>query len=237
MDIPQEQLRAITVPADPVPIFFPSVEDFDGDETDYRATVPAQFDFVTGIQLPDTQALRTTEDCGNRVTTPFGVPNKHGEYSGEVQNAVMPLKGTIAFSVPLPVLSIVSDGANTVTVTCSKVHNLQLNADATGLPPQISVDDLTNRSATGFYTATILTATAFTYNTYGPIIPAGSLLTPNTRLVTVSLGLPRGFDEIPKIFGPGFLIPTPNNFNILLENGTFFLLLEDGTFFELEIGP
>ena len=236
-DVPQEQNRAIVLPADPVPIFYPSVEDFDGDETDYRAVYPPKFDFITGLQIPDSMPLRSTDDCNNRVTTPFGVDNPHGEYSGEVQNAIMPLKGTIKFGTALPIASIVCDGGNTIRVTCSSVHNLQLLADATGLPPQISVDDLTNPSATGFYTATIVTATMFTYQTYGPVGPPGSLLTMNTRIETVSIGLPRGFTEIPKIFGPGTLTSSPNNFNILLEDGQFFLLLEDGTFFELEIGP
>jgi hypothetical protein len=236
LDVPQEQLRAIAIPADPVPIFYPSVEDFSNAEEDFRATWPPQFDPITALQLPNSQALRTTEDCQNRVTQPFGTHNGHGEYSGEVQNAVMPLKGTIKFGVPLPILSVTSNGSPTVTVTCSGVHNLQLNVNATGVPAQISVEGLSIKAATGFYSANIVTATQFTYQTYGPIAE-GSLLTSASRIVTVSIGLPLGFTGIPKIYGPGTLNPAPNNFNILLENGTYFLLLENGDFFELEDGP
>ena len=68
-DEPQEQLRAIVLPADPVPIFYPSVEDFAGDETNYRAvSYQTVIDPITGIPRPST-TLRVTEDCQNRTMT------------------------------------------------------------------------------------------------------------------------------------------------------------------------
>src|ERR1700744_6209173 len=83
LDIPQEQLRAITLPADPVPVYFPSVEQFEQNETDYRALAEVAVDPRTGIPIP-LAVLRVTEDCENRTTTPYGNP------LGLDQSAVMP---------------------------------------------------------------------------------------------------------------------------------------------------
>src|SRR5277367_5460508 len=152
LDIPTEQLRAITLPADPVPIFYPSVENFADAETDYRTiSEPTVYDPVTGIPIPGT-TLRVTEDCQNRTLDPFGLP------VGFDQNAVMPYNGAVqkAFGVPLQLLSVTSDGSATVTVTCSAVHGLQNNS-------QVSVEGLSYGPANGFYSVTVITATAFSY--------------------------------------------------------------------------
>lgn len=181
LDIPQEQLRAITLPADPVPIFYPSVEDFTGDETDYRAiSQPPVIDPTTGLPIPST-TLRVTQDCANRTLQPFGIP------SGENQDAVMPYNAAnqTAYGIVLPVLSVTSDGSATVTVTCSAVHNLQPN-------DQVSVEGLNYGPACGMYSVAVPTATQFTYMTYGAN-PADSLLTATTRIVNCLIGLPRGY--------------------------------------------
>lgn len=185
MDIPQEQNRAIILPADPVPIFYPTVEDFDAAETDYRATSqPVVIDPVTGIPIPST-TLRITEDCENRTLTPIGAP------AGLTQNAVMPYNGAVqkAYGVALAVISVIANGTTIVTVTCSKVHGLATDA-------QISVQGLANKSANGFFSVTVLSAVAFTYQTYG-MIAAQSLLTPTTRIITALVGLPRGYTTVP----------------------------------------
>jgi len=188
LDVPQEQLRAIQLPADPVPVWQPRVENFAYAETDYRNTVPGTVDPVTGIQIPST-TLRVTDDCENRITQPIGAPN------GLDQNAVMPYNGAIqkAFGVPLSLLSVTANGSATISVTCSKVHGLQTNG-------QIAVEGLANPSACGFYSVTVTTAVAFTYMTYGDI-PAGGLLTPATRMITALVGLPYGSETIPQV-GP-----------------------------------
>jgi len=180
LDIPQEQLRAITLPADPVPIFLPRVEDFDGDESNNRALAGSTTDPTTGLPIPN-PTLRVTEDCQNRAINPFGIP------SGETQAAVMPYNGAIqkAFGVVLPVLSVTADGSATVTVTCSSVHNLHPN-------DQISAEGLNFAPACGMYSVAVPTATQFTYMTYGAN-PTGSLLTSTTRIVTCLIGLPRGY--------------------------------------------
>jgi len=181
-DTPQEQLRAIQLPADPTPVYFPSVENFADAETDYRSTLPGTIDPVTNIPIPST-TLRVTEDCQNRITQPLGQPE------GLSQQAVMPYNGGVqkAFGVPLSVLSVTANGTATVSVTCSKVHGLQPDS-------QVSIEGLT--AANGFYSVNVLTATAFTYTTASNV-PAASLLTPTTRIVTALVGLPYGSVAIP----------------------------------------
>lgn len=188
LDTPQEQLRSISLPADPVPIYFPSIEDFAADETNYRSTVPGSVDPVTGIPIPST-TLRVTEDAQNRITQPIGAPD------GLVQNAVMPYNGAIqqAFGRRLALLSVISNGTATIAVTCSVAHALNTN-------DQIAVDGLSDAGATGFYSVTVTTAMAFTYSTYGDI-PSASLLTPTTRMITALVGLPYGSETIPQV-GP-----------------------------------
>jgi hypothetical protein len=181
LDVPQEQNRAITLPADPVPIFMPRVEYFDDAETDYRAVsqLPV-IDPTTGLPIPRS-TLRVTEDCQNRTVQPFGIP------SGEIQDAVMPFNAATktAYGIVLPVLSVTADGSATVTVTCSAVHNLQTN-------DQVSVEGLNYGPATGMYSVIVTTATQFTYMTYGAN-PSGSLLESTTRIVNCLIGLPRGY--------------------------------------------
>lgn len=224
MDIPQEQNRAIVLPADPVSIFYPSVENFADDESDYR-TISRQtvIDPVTGIPRPST-IKRVTEDQRNRTLLPFGRPE------GLTQAAVMPYNGAVqkAYGVPLSLLSVTADGSCTVTVTCSAVHKLQTDN-------QISAAGLLWIPANGFYSVAVLTATAFSYQTYAPV-PAQSLLAPTSRIITCLVGLPLGYTTIPKIYAPG--APTsivPVGDLLELEDGSGFFLLEDGvTFLGLE---
>lgn len=168
LDVPQEQLRAIQLPADPVPVWQPRVEQFQDAETDYRTTLPIPVDPITGLPMPAQTALRVTEDSVNRITQPIGCPE------GLIQNAVMPYNGgqQKAYAVPLAILSVTANGTATVSVTCSKPHGLQTNA-------QISAEGLT--CANGFHSVTVVSATAFTFLTAYDI-PAGSLLEPATRV-------------------------------------------------------
>lgn len=216
-DVPQEQRRAITLPADPSTVFYPSVEDFTQDEVDYRSTsqiIPP--DRITGIPIPST-TLRVTEDCQNRTLLPFGRP------VGLTPAAVMPYNSATNqhFGVLLPLLSVTADGSCTVTVTCSAVHGLHTDG-------QVAVAGLSAGPANGFYSVTVLTATAFTYETYTPI-PLEALLTPTTRIITALIGLPRGYTRIPKIYSPVIPpLPSTEVGGWELEDGTGAFLLEDG---------
>ena len=184
LDTPQEQLRAIVVPADPVPIVQPRTQDFAGAETDYSTiSAPTVYDSVTGIPVPSTTTL-LTQDGQNMTTQPLGVPNDVD------QNAIMPLNGTVKYGAALPLLSVSSIGTTTVTVTCSSPHGLVTNA-------QISAAGLTNKEADGLFSVTVTTATAFTYMS-NVVIPAGNLLTGTSCIVTADVGLPYGYVQVPQ---------------------------------------
>lgn len=178
MDTPNEQLRAIVVPADPTPIINARVENFEIDSTDFRAVAHApMFDPWVGIPV-DPNDLRTTQDCKNRTMIPYGEPD------GLTQPAIPPQMGVKKYGVPLAVLSVYAIGC-TVTVTCSAVHNLQPDY-------QVSIEGLT--AGNGFFSVQVPTATMFTYQTVKPISPQ---MTPGTRIVTASVGLPLGFTDLP----------------------------------------
>jgi hypothetical protein len=225
LDVPTEQLRAIRLPADPVPVFYPSVEPFCLDETNFLAvTAPPLIDPVTGIQIP-TNNLRTTTNNLNRTVDPYGAP------IGLTQNAVMPYNGALqkAFGVKLQLLSVVGNGTTIVTVTCSAPHGLATNG-------QIAAAGLSYLDANGFFSVTVLSATAFTYMTYGAI-PTGSLLESGSLIITALVGLPCDYVQIPLING-GPLSITVQSYLLELQNGVDLFLLEDGTdFIELEAGP
>ena len=86
-DMPQNQLRAIVLPADPVPVMNPRTNNWEAAETNNRATsAPPIIDPITGLPVPSyynttTQevvvgsGLRITEDDSFRVTQTTGEPN------------------------------------------------------------------------------------------------------------------------------------------------------------------
>lgn len=189
-DTPQQQLRAIVVPADPVPIQNPRVQDYSVAESDYRITQGNTTNARTGIPVPGGDT-RITQNSNTRVTQETGGTRADlSEQPGLDQNAIMPLQGATAYSVLLNLISVVSDGAGTATVTCSSVHGLSTGG-------QISVEGLSSATANGFYTVTVLSAVAFTYQ-LNPVLSAGSLLTGTTKMVTSNAGLPYNFDQVPQ---------------------------------------
>lgn len=186
MDDAQEQLRAIVVPADPVPIDQPRVEGFISDEVDYRLTAaPPIIDPTTGIPIPQGQQL-VTGNGDDRITQPIGRP------TGLNLSATMPLKGTVHYGEALPILSAITGGFR-VNVTCSAPHGLSDN-------DQIAVEGMTNSVADGFYSIELRSATSFRYfiNTD---IPAGSILGPRTIIWTTIVGLPYVNEKIPQTGG------------------------------------
>lgn len=189
-DVPQQQLRAIVVPADPVPIQNPRVQDYVLASTDERITQGNTVDPRTGIPVPGGD-IRITQDDQTRVTQQVGqAPNGLSQQPGLDQNAVMPLFGNTAYYVPLNLVSVTTDGSGVVTVTCSSAHNLSTNN-------QIAVEGLSVSTANGFYSITVTSATAFTY-LVNPTISAGSLLTGTTKMVTANVGLPYNMNQIPQ---------------------------------------
>lgn len=186
-DTPQEQLRSIVLPADPVSIVNARVEPFAQDSADYQTiTAPIVYDPITGIPIPSTTTL-ITQDGQNLTTEPFGRP------VGLEQNAVMPLYGNVKYGVKLNPLSVISAGTDIISVTFSAAHGLATN-------DQISVEGLSVCTANGFYSVVVASAMALSYQTFGSIA-AGSLLTSHANMITCLVGLPRGYDTIPQV-GP-----------------------------------
>jgi len=73
-DEPQEQLRAIIIPADPVPIVQPRLQNFAEAESNTRVTSGQNtVDPVTGIPVPGGNT-RTTQDDDTPVTQQTGEP-------------------------------------------------------------------------------------------------------------------------------------------------------------------
>jgi len=83
LDEPQQQLRAIVVPADPVPITQPRTEPYFNDEVDYRITQGNTIDPVTGIPVIG-GATRITQNNNYRVT----------QQTGEAPSGLNQLPGT-----------------------------------------------------------------------------------------------------------------------------------------------
>ena len=183
-DTPQNQLRAIILPADPMPIVNPRTEQFAQDETDFVVENGTNsIDPITGLTVYNPVNIVT--QTGVNVTTQV-----LGNPVGLDQNAVMPLFGTDAYRVKLSPLSIASQtGTSTITVTFSSPHGLNTN-------DQIAVQGLSNKFADGIYSITVTTATAFTYQVNNAI-PAGGLLQGPTLMVTALVGLPYNYDQIP----------------------------------------
>ena len=187
LDTPQEQLRAIVVPADPTPIVNARVQDFAVAETDYVTTsAPTVYDPQTGIPIPSTTNV-VTQDGQNLTMQPYGPP------VGLEQAAVMPLNGKTHYGVKIAALSVTANGTTTITVTCSSPHGLSTN-------DQISVLGLSNVKANGFYSIATSNPMTFTYQT-NSVIPAGALLQGSTNIVTALVGLPYGYTQIPQV-GP-----------------------------------
>lgn len=183
LDVPQENVRAIVVPADPMPIINARVQDYVSAATDYHTiSAPQVVDPTTGIPIPPSTTL-VTQDGQNMVEQPIGVP------TGLEQYAVPPLFDGVKYRVQIPIVSIISLGTAVVSVTCSAPHNLSTN-------DQIAVSGTLNRLSDGFFSVTVTSATAFTYQT-NTFIPSGSLLGPSTLVVTALVGLPYNFDQIP----------------------------------------
>jgi hypothetical protein len=186
-DTPQEQLRAIVLPPDPVPIINPRIEYFVDDETNYQTiSQPTQYDPVSGIPIPPSTVL-LTQDGQNMTELPYGQPTGLEPY------AIAPLINKEQYNVTIPVLSVFSNGSTIIQVTCSSPHGLVTNS-------QIYVEGLNNPLAQGLFSVNVTTATAFNYVTYSAI-PLGSLQTGTTLVATTLVGLPYGYNQIPQV-GP-----------------------------------
>jgi len=197
--VPQEQLRAIVLPPDPVPVVLPFPELFDADEPNFLTlTTGSTTDPVSGLPVPATTSLATVSGL-TLTTEPYGRNPAGAPGIGLDQRAVMPFdvnqtpQTAYPLGVPLSLLSVTANGTPTINVTCSVAHGLATNN-------QISAAGLSSALANGFFSVTVTGAMSFTYQTYSPV-PSGGLLTSGTRIVTADVGLPRSYQQIQQV-GP-----------------------------------
>lgn len=213
----QPQLRSIVVPADPTPIINARVENFLADESNYRAvSIGNLTDPVTGLPV-QSDVLLLSQSGENMSTQATGFP------LGYDANAQPPLYGTVHYGELLPVLSVFSNGSTIVTVTCSSVHGL-VNND------QVAVEGLAENTADGFYSVTVTSATAFTFTTNGENI-YGPLLLANSRITTITIGIPLGFTQIPQT---GYSLQRNIVFPYLETESGLALTTESGAPLEIE---
>jgi len=185
LDRPQEQLRAIVIPADPTPIINARIQDFQlASVDDFAVSAPTTYNTQTGLPNPPQNVL-VTQDGQNLTPQPIGIP------ADLDPNAVPPLNGKLHFNVTIPVLTVYSTGGNTITVNCSSAHGLHAG-------DQFSIEGLTSKEASGFYNVTAATtATVFTYTT-NRAVPSGTISTATTRAATADVTLPYGYTQIPQ---------------------------------------
>jgi len=188
-DTPQEQLRSIILPQDPVPIINARPEYFSDYETDWFPTGPAVYDPVSGIQIQQQNFIGTVS--GGATLSP---PNVGRELNTGLPSlsldAQMPVVNTLKYAVRLSPISIISNGTTVVTVTCSVATGL-----ATG--GQIAVRGLSNTNAEGFFNATVISATAFSYEC-DFTIPSANLIEAHTIIETTNVGIPLDNTQVPK---------------------------------------
>jgi len=196
LDIPQEQLRAITLPADPVPIIQARPELYAQDSLDYIGTGQPTIDPVTGIPVPSREVLggATTSDViipqptgPNGSVGPSGVLNPG---IGADPRAQAPLVKATVWATPIPITSIVANGTPVLTVNCSAPHNL-----ASG--NQVAMWGVSNPLGYGFFNVTVTTATVFTVQANANI-PSGTINTSSTKVITTNLGVPWQVTQVPQ---------------------------------------
>jgi hypothetical protein len=194
LDDPQQQGRAIVVPADPVPILNPRVESYVDAETDFFRTLGSTTDHTTGIPIPGSTTIVT--QSGLQIT-----PDVIGRRVSLSSDSVMPLQGAVTYDRLLPIISVVALGTDTIQVSCSSAHGLSTGG-------QVAVSGLSNPAANGFYSVTVLSATAFTYQVYAMRVQGGVISTATTRVVTCLIGVPYDYPQIPvvsQLTAPSFL--------------------------------
>jgi hypothetical protein len=195
-DTPQEQLRAITLPADPMPIVQARPELYAQDSTDYIGTGATTTAYPSGIPVIS-QTVLGGETAGDtilpQVIGPNLGPNSQGQLNPSVigadPNAQMTPVKAIQWARRIPITSIVTNGSPTVTVNCSTTHQL-----TSGM--QTAIWGTSNPLVYGIFSVTVSTATVFTVQANANVT-AGSVATPTTIVQTVNMGLPWNVTQVP----------------------------------------
>jgi len=176
-DVPQEQLRAIVVPADPTPIVNPRIQDFVAAETNNRTTSGQNtIDPVTGIPVVK-GSNRITQDYQNRVTqttgeSPYGTNQK----PGTDPNAVTYRN----------VVYAANNGSGLIRLILNTTNGMITNQ-------MVTVQDVGGVPAGGNWVITVINATQIDLqgSTFSGSYTSGGYVINNPSL-------PYGFNEVPK---------------------------------------
>lgn len=122
LDTPQEQLRAIVVPADPVPILNPRIEYFSSYSTSERLTSqPSTTDALTGLPIPQGET-RITQDDQTRTV----------QQTGEPPFGLNQLPGTDPNAVTFrTITNAVDNGSGLIRLTVATTNGLITNQNIT----------------------------------------------------------------------------------------------------------
>lgn len=182
-DDPQNQLRAIVLPADPTPIINPRTEPYAWDSTDYRQTSGQNtIDPYTGIPIPAGDLRVTTQN--NDPT----VDKRVTQQTGEPPNGTNQLPGTDPNAVSFRFITAVTDNGSgairlTIGITSGFITGQRVIVNNVG-----GVTD-----ANGDWTITVVSDTEIDLNqsTFSGSYTSGGY-------VINDPSLPYGFDEIPE---------------------------------------
>lgn len=177
-DIPQTQLRAIVLPADPMPVMNPRPQNYELAETDYRTTSGQNtIDPETGIPILG-NTMRITENDDYRVTQETGAPN----------GSLNELPGTDPNAVTYRIISnAANNGAGLIRLTVNTTSGM-----ITG--QQVTVGEVTGTTeANGNWTITVvdLTTVDLDNSTFTNAYTSGGYIVNNPAL-------PYGSTEIPR---------------------------------------
>lgn len=178
LDKPQEQLRAIIVPSDPVPIANPRVEYFVDYESNTRITSQTPTtDPTTGIPVPAGDT-RITQDYNTRST----------QMTGEPPNGTNTLPGTDPNAVTYrTVTNAVSNGSGLIRLTLATTNGM-----ITG--QTVTVQDVGGvTAASGNWTITVINTTQIDLqsSSFSGTYTSGGYVVNNPSL-------PYNFTEVPK---------------------------------------
>ncbi len=182
-DDPQEQLRAIVLPADPTPIVNPRTEPYLWDSTDYRQVSGYNTtNQATGIPVPQGD-VRVTSD--NSLPTP---DKRVTQQTGEPPLGTNQKPGTDPNAVTYRnVVNCFNNGSGAVRLLLNTTNGM-----ITG--QRVTVQDVGGVSgANGDFTVTVVSVTVIDLDnsTFSGAYTSGGY-------VINDPSLPRGFDEIPK---------------------------------------
>jgi hypothetical protein len=177
-DIPQTQLRAIILPADPMPVMNPRPANYQAATTDNR-TISGQntVDPRTGIPIIG-NTMRITEDDDHRVTQQTGAPN----------GSLNELPGTDPNAVTYRTISnAIGNGSGRIRLTVNTTNGMITGQDVT-------IGDVVGTTeANGNWTITVINLTTIDLDnsTFTNAYSSGGYVVNNPAL-------PYGFTEIPK---------------------------------------